>query len=96
MVELDRDLGASVMHEMKRKALAFLIASVVAGCSWVPSASETAPVIGRDDIKAPFDAIWIEGGSVKVKGLSTSGVGKIPPGGLDIDDNSEWTNVIVG
>ena len=31
-----------------------------------------------------------------MKGLSTSGVGKIPAGGLDIDHDSEWPNVQVG
>ncbi len=81
---------------MQRKALAVLLASVFAGCSLVPSTPRTAPIIGRDDIKVPFDAIWIEGDSVKVKGLSTSGVGRISPGGLDTDDSSEWPNVQVG
>ena len=84
------------MHAVKRKALAFSLASVLAGCSTVPSIPKIARVIERDEIKAPFDAIWIDGDSVKVKGWSTSGVGRIPSGGPDIDDNSEWPNVQAG
>ncbi len=84
------------MHAVKRKAFAFLLASVFAGCSTVPSTPKIVRVIERDEIKAPFGAIWIDGDRVKVRGSSTSGVGKIPPGGPDIDDNSEWPNVQVG
>lgn len=83
------------MAAMKRMALVFLLASAV-GCSWRSSTPKAAPVLGRENITAPFDAIWIEGDSVKVSGVSTTGVGKIPPEGPDIDDNSEWPNVQVG
>lgn len=46
--------------------------------------------------EGPLRSDLDRGDTVKARGWSTSGVGKIPPGGVDIDDHSDWPNVQIG